>query len=91
MRRLVVENLGYALLGGPVLGVLSFLVGWALLGAVPGVGCAVAVYGLGWALTARQSARERPDPTPEPDEERTRRERELEVEKGSFGGDGGGG
>ncbi|MFC4448707.1 hypothetical protein [Halorussus aquaticus] len=90
IRRFATENLGYALLGGPVLGIATFLVGAALFGTVPGIGCAVVVYGLGWALAVRQSERETEKPTPDSDDERTRREKELEMQKGSFGGDGGG-
>jgi hypothetical protein len=88
IRRLVAENLGYALLGGPVLAIASFLVGSSLLGTPLGVGCAVAVYGLGWTLAARRSER-RTEPPTDSDDERTRRENELEAEKGSFGGGGG--
>jgi hypothetical protein len=90
-RRVVAENLGYALLGGPVLALASALVGTYLFGTVPGIGCAIAVYSLGWALTIRQSERETPESVPDSDDERTRREKELQAEKGSFGGDGGGG
>lgn len=91
IRRLVTANLGYALLGGPVLGILSFLVGAYLFGTVPGIGCAVAVYGLGWALAVRQSEQETQESMLDSDDGRTRHEKELEVEKGSFGGNGGGG
>ncbi|WP_276281540.1 hypothetical protein [Halorussus caseinilyticus] len=89
IRRLVTGNLGYALLGGPVLGIISVLVGTYLFGTVPGIGCAVVVYGLGWALAVRRSERRTQKPMPDSDDDRTRKE--LEAEKGSFGGNGGGG
>ena len=89
IRQHVTGNLGYVLLGGPVLGLISFLVGTYLFGTVPGIGCAVVVYGLGWTLAIRQSERETRRPTPDSDDDRTRKE--LQTEKGSFGGNGGGG
>lgn len=91
VRRLVAGNLGYALLGGPVLGIISFLVGTYLFGTAPGIGFAIVIYGLGWALAVRQPERETPKSTPDSDDERTRQKKELEMEKGSFGGNGGGG
>ena len=89
--RVVRENLGYALLGGPALAVVSFVVGAGLAGTAAGVAGAVATYALGWALAARRSSGE-------PDEAESsgsasdaadRREREAEAGKGGYGGGGG--
>ncbi|WP_158057824.1 YccF domain-containing protein [Halorussus halophilus] len=91
MRQHLTENLGYALLGGPVLGLISFLVGASLFGTVPGIGFAVAVYSLGWVLAIRQSEQEAQKPPSDRDEKRSRREKELEMEKGGYGGNGGAG
>jgi len=91
VRRAVAENLGYALLGGPVLGIASYLGGAYLAGTTVGVGCGVVVYGLGWLLAVRNSRREGDRPTPGSDGERQRREMELEAEKGGYGGNSGGG
>ena len=91
VQRVVAENLGYALLGGPVLGVISYLGGAHLAGTTVGIGCGVVVYGLGWLLAVRNSRREGQRSTPDSDGDRKRRERELEMEKGGYGGNGGGG
>lgn len=91
LRRLVAENLGYALLGGPVLGIISFLVGNYLFGIGAAVAGAVVVYALGWALTVRQSDEGTRGSEPDSDDERTRRNKEMEMEKGSYGGSSGGG
>ncbi|EMA62270.1 hypothetical protein C470_04781 [Halorubrum distributum JCM 13561] len=103
--RVVRENLGYALLGGPALAAVAFVAGAESLGAAAGVAVAVATYALGWALSARRSGSgserspsersppERSPPERSPsnaDDERDRREREAEAGKGGFGGGGGG-
>ncbi|QKG91730.1 hypothetical protein HPS36_02290 [Halorubrum salinarum] len=92
--RVVRENLGYALLGGPALAAVAFAAGAWLVGTAAGVAAAVAAYALGWALAARRS-----ESTPErsasersaanADDDRDRREREAEAGKGGYaGGDG---
>jgi len=91
IRRLVTENLGYALLGGPALGIVSYLGGAYLADAAVGIGCGVVVYGLGWVLAVRRSGREGQRSTPDSDGERSRQEKELEIEKGGYGGNSGGG
>ncbi|MYL69109.1 hypothetical protein, partial [Halorubrum distributum] len=93
--RVVRENLGYALLGGPALAAVAFVAGAESLGAAAGVAVAVATYALGWALLARRSGSgsvrspaERSPPERSPsnaDDERDRREREAEAGKGGFG------
>ncbi|EMA71700.1 hypothetical protein [Halorubrum distributum] len=98
--RVVRENLGYALLGGPALAAVAFVAGAQSLGAAAGVAVAVATYALGWALSARRSGSgserspaERSPPERSPsnaDDERDRREREAEAGKGGYGGGGGG-
>ena len=98
--RVVRENLGYALLGGPALAAVAFVAGAESLGAAAGVAVAVATYALGWALSARRSGSapdrspsERSPPERSPsnaDDERDRREREAEAGKGGYGGGGGG-
>ncbi|MYL17564.1 hypothetical protein GLW36_13045, partial [Halorubrum terrestre] len=90
--RVVRENLGYALLGGPALAAVAFVAGAESLGAAAGVAVAVATYALGWALSARRSGSgsdrspsERLPPERSPsnaDDERDRREREAEAGKG---------
>jgi hypothetical protein len=93
--RVVRENLGYALLGGPALAAVSFAAGAGLFGTAAGVAAAVATYALGWALAARRSASP-PEGSPserpaaDADDDRDRREREAEAGKGGFGGGGGG-
>ncbi|TKX68727.1 hypothetical protein [Halorubrum sp. SP9] len=97
--RVVRENLGYALLGGPALAAVSFVAGAEFLGAAAGV-VAAATYALGWALSARRSesaaarsaaARSAAaQSAADADGDRERREREAEAEKGGYGGGGGG-
>ncbi|QUO47284.1 MULTISPECIES: hypothetical protein [Halorubrum] len=92
MPRVVRENLGYTLLGGPALAAVSFVAGAVLFGTVAGIVAAVATYALGWALSARRSASERSTSersASDTDDERERREREAEAGKGGFGGGGG--
>jgi uncharacterized protein (DUF2062 family) len=86
VRRLLSENLGYALLGGPVLGLISFLIGMSIFGTVPGIGCGVIVYGLGWVLAAQSTEQKAEESV----DKQSRRQKELEMEKGGFGGNGGG-
>ncbi|TKX55330.1 hypothetical protein EXE42_05095 [Halorubrum sp. SP3] len=98
--RVVRENLGYALLGGPALAAVSFVAGAEFLGAAAGVVVAAATYALGWALSARRSesaaarsaaARSAAaQSAADADGDRERREREAEAEKGGYGGGGGG-
>lgn len=91
--RIVRQNLGYALLGGPALGAVSFVVGTSLFGTTAGIGSGLAVYGLGWVLSARRSEQEPQGSTStsDPDGDRDRREREAEAQKSGYGGGGGGG
>ena len=88
--RVVRENLGYALLGGPALAALSFVAGAEFLGTAAGVAAAVATYALGWVLSARRSASGSERSPSDAGDERERREREAEAGKGGFGGGGGG-
>ncbi|WP_424014605.1 hypothetical protein ACOZ35_16660 [Halorubrum xinjiangense] len=84
------ENLGYALLGGPALAAVSFVVGAQFLGTAAGVAVAVAMYALGWALSARRSGSAPERSASDANDDRERREREAEAGKGGFGGGGGG-
>jgi hypothetical protein len=94
--RLVRENLGYALLGGPALAAASYLAGAALVGTAAGVAAAVAAYVLGWALVARRSGGEPSEAeglersASDGGDKRERRERAAEAGKSGYGGGGGG-
>ncbi|MFA1611570.1 hypothetical protein [Halobellus rubicundus] len=89
--RFLRENLGYAIIGGPVLSVITSLVGMHLFDTVGGIGCGLVVYSIGWVLSITQSNEDSQESVSDPDSERSRRENELEAEKGAFGGNGGGG
>jgi hypothetical protein len=54
IKETLLENIGFAIIGGPVLAMLAYAVGTALWGQTAGIALAVVIYVIAFLLVARR-------------------------------------